>query len=697
MLHLHSVYPLFQAHKRKRVFDFDAHPRRKIALQFLYHGWEFDGLVQQTNTDNTVEKHLMDALLKTKLICSEKDCDFSRCGRTDKGVSAFKQVAAVVELCSDVRKKIDCCLQVDMNEKRVTMSFVRELFEISIEPVSSSPNSISRNDLLELTVKGSGFLWHMIRYIVTVLHEIGQGNEQPELVSELLDVEKTPCRPQYALAVATPLCLFECRFDSANLEWIYDDYALKRTVANLQSYWADFQTRARMIENMVNNLAETPLGNNVDLDKGLLEFTQDRPLPARYVKFADRKTCDSLRTKTVARTNAMVQRRSMFTMSSRKLRILGFKKTFVDIEDDAEYKNFFEEVDASHFKLKSSEWWEALKAEADEEKWTADLFQVLFISTVFPLRGDMPKLNAVQHISSSRTSVLGRTPSKPRGVIVNAVLDVLIAKKYEQNEQAQQMTGARFHEKEEERIMQSQNKQNPLNLIDYSSEEFAAKTKSLCQLLGIVEHPNPAVCLKAACIFINENLNESVIKERNAEQKSSKKPSTFELKSFPLDVPDQKDGAVNAIARILRLLNIEALRKTQTSQMSAETRRRPNILITGTPGTGKSTLAQEVASRLQFDAIDVGKEVREHGLVEAFDPRLNCHVLDEEKLLDHMEDRMNSDAGGVVVDYHGVDFFPERWFDIVVVLRCSNTILYDRLAQRGYDQNKVSCFLSYLF
>nr|CDJ88860.1 ATPase domain containing protein [Haemonchus contortus] len=123
--------------------------------------------------------------------------------------------------------------------------------------------------------------------------------------------------------------------------------------------------------------------------------------------------------------------------------------------------------------------------------------------------------------------------------------------------------------------------------------------------------------------------------------------------------------------------------------MSAETRRRPNILITGTPGTGKSTLAQEVASRLQFDAIDVGKEVREHGLVEDFDPRLNCHVLDEEKLLDHMEDRMNSDAGGVVVDYHGVDFFPERWFDIVVVLRCSNTLLYDRLAQRGYDPTKI--------
>ncbi|VDO97649.1 unnamed protein product [Heligmosomoides polygyrus] len=79
-------------------------------------------------------------------------------------------------------------------------------------------------------------------------------------------------------------------------------------------------------------------------------------------------------------------------------------------------------------------------------------------------------------------------------------------------------------------------------------------------MLGITDHPDPVVCLKAACIFVNENLNDDVIKERNAERKS-----TFGIRSFPLDLPDQKDGAVNACARILRLLNIEALRKTQTS------------------------------------------------------------------------------------------------------------------------------------
>jgi adenylate kinase len=50
------------------------------------------------------------------------------------------------------------------------------------------------------------------------------------------------------------------------------------------------------------------------------------------------------------------------------------------------------------------------------------------------------------------------------------------------------------------------------------------------------------------------------------------------------------------------------------------------------------------------------------------------------QLLDELEDKMTQ--GGIIVDYHGCDFFPERWFDIVFVLRTSNTILYDRLTNR---------------
>lgn len=46
--------------------------------------------------------------------------------------------------------------------------------------------------------------------------------------------------------------------------------------------------------------------------------------------------------------------------------------------------------------------------------------------------------------------------------------------------------------------------------------------------------------------------------------------------------------------------------------------------------------------------------------------------------------------GGVALEFHSVDFFPERWFDLVLVLRTDNTVLYDRLAKRGYSDKKLT-------
>uniref|UniRef100_A0A915E6B2 Adenylate kinase n=1 Tax=Ditylenchus dipsaci TaxID=166011 RepID=A0A915E6B2_9BILA len=124
---------------------------------------------------------------------------------------------------------------------------------------------------------------------------------------------------------------------------------------------------------------------------------------------------------------------------------------------------------------------------------------------------------------------------------------------------------------------------------------------------------------------------------------------------------------------------------------TSKTRKEPNVLITGTPGTGKSTLAARLAQNLGFEFIDIGKEVKERSLFSEYDEQYKSHVLDEDKLLDFLEDRMNSDDGGVVLDYHSSEFFPQRWFDFVFVLRCENTeILYDRLASRNYSASKTS-------
>ncbi|CAH8551573.1 unnamed protein product [Heterobilharzia americana] len=114
----------------------------------------------------------------------------------------------------------------------------------------------------------------------------------------------------------------------------------------------------------------------------------------------------------------------------------------------------------------------------------------------------------------------------------------------------------------------------------------------------------------------------------------------------------------------------------------------PNILITGTPGTGKTTVSKEVSERSSLSYISINDVAKEGELYHGYDEVNQCHILDEDRIIDELEDAMSS--GGQIVDYHSCDFFPERWFDAVFVLRTDNTILYPRLTSRGYSADKVS-------
>lgn len=122
-------------------------------------------------------------------------------------------------------------------------------------------------------------------------------------------------------------------------------------------------------------------------------------------------------------------------------------------------------------------------------------------------------------------------------------------------------------------------------------------------------------------------------------------------------------------------------------KMQNQQRAAPNILVTGTPGVGKSTLCAKLGEVTGLSWLEVSKIAKENGCIEQFDEEYQCGVLDEDKLLDGLEGMMA--AGGNIVDYHSCNLFPERWFDAIFVLRTDNTTLFDRLSSRGYNGKKL--------
>ena len=71
---------------------------------------------------------------------------------------------------------------------------------------------------------------------------------------------------------------------------------------------------------------------------------------------------------------------------------------------------------------------------------------------------------------------------------------------------------------------------------------------------------------------------------------------------------------------------------------SCGNRRDANILITGTPGTGKSLLALELCERAAMTLINIGNFAKIEELFDGWDEELQCHILDEDRVGIHFRD-----------------------------------------------------------
>ncbi|OBT65998.1 hypothetical protein VE03_03193 [Pseudogymnoascus sp. 23342-1-I1] len=116
-------------------------------------------------------------------------------------------------------------------------------------------------------------------------------------------------------------------------------------------------------------------------------------------------------------------------------------------------------------------------------------------------------------------------------------------------------------------------------------------------------------------------------------------------------------------------------------------RTKPNIIITGTPGVGKTTHCETLAASLGLTHLSINTIVKDKACHDGWDEEYQSWIVDEDKLLDEIEEEVKQ--GGYIIDWHACDLFPKSWIDLVVVLRVDSTILYDRLKSRNYPELKL--------
>jgi len=103
------------------------------------------------------------------------------------------------------------------------------------------------------------------------------------------------------------------------------------------------------------------------------------------------------------------------------------------------------------------------------------------------------------------------------------------------------------------------------------------------------------------------------------------------------------------------------------------------IVITGSVGTGKTTLARKLSKALGYAYVDVNKVISKYKVAEGYDSVRRCKIVNVGKLKKMLVKNLK---GNVVIDSHLSHNLSKRYVDLCVVTKCSLKVLGKRLKKR---------------
>ena len=112
------------------------------------------------------------------------------------------------------------------------------------------------------------------------------------------------------------------------------------------------------------------------------------------------------------------------------------------------------------------------------------------------------------------------------------------------------------------------------------------------------------------------------------------------------------------------------------------------IVVTGTPGTGKTQFARKLAFEKGYEYLDLREFASIAGAVEGRDDARDADIINEEQLVLALSASVRKHPR-VVIDGHFSHDLPPKYVEKCYVTRCSIKELRKRLAARGYKKEKI--------
>lgn len=117
------------------------------------------------------------------------------------------------------------------------------------------------------------------------------------------------------------------------------------------------------------------------------------------------------------------------------------------------------------------------------------------------------------------------------------------------------------------------------------------------------------------------------------------------------------------------------------------------VIITGTPGTGKTVVSQKICEVSNSRYVSLNDLAIKEDLILKFDEKRDTKVVNNNKIIERVEtlikEQINTEYDYFIIESHFSDLVPSKYIDYAVVLRCHPDNLVIRLKSKGYKKAKV--------